>query len=700
MRMARRLGALRDVSRGGTLERDNPDRDRWFDVLCAELLHLAGDKADVLCAYAPVGKRPNLGAAALISWICNQTSRTVTSAEIARRLPVVGDGSGHSLAEAIATVRLVRRNWLASGLPIADWWDTGQMLNTILAYLAPRVALEYGTDYAVEHLKRTFELSIDAYVDDLVATPVDPPALPTLPAAHTRASTPHHGAGNGLVYYLASLPATRDWLAERQAQSLLWSGDRATRGARPESADDGVDEWLRHGHAVVTVWKHIHAAVKGIEAHAGTPDVQALLAAYGPDGLAEAKSLTTGALRQCEAWLAGLTEAELTLIRVEDPVDLRRRRWLSGYMQIKQAWLLVPDSVPDATTSGEPLGVPTWVESVVFDRGARLMHDAAGPLAVWWGVVETDEDQIDLEASLDHPGRMAVDEDGDAVLIRLAVGPQQWHDAPLASFWFHPEQPDSAVELLLVAVAGLRLDWYRLRNERELQHLRAQAITIPDGALSSALERVDLTLARLEEEWPEVAPSLMIARSYMPPNQAEHMFVGADNAKSEHLLIDLNLVDAGPDDEGGFLVAMRAELAVAELARVSADADGLMNEQVEQRVSSARRAYHVARQKAGQSAHQAFLSLTADVVTPGRAFVQIVEDDDRLFATVAHSTEEGPTAILVESAVAPAHIRQVTDEWFGLAASRSWEYAADALDLVLDWIGTEVVQPVDRKSVV
>jgi CHAT domain-containing protein len=672
----------------------NRARERWFDLLCEQLLSLARASIDVMRGYVPVGARPDLGAATVVAWICHEASRAVTSADIADQLVSSGAVPGRGAAEVTAAVRQVRLGWIRKGLPITDWWDVNQLLDTLLTYLAPRIAAERGSMEAAQHLRGVFGLTTEAYIDHLVAHPLDPPALPRSPADKEPIGEPRRRDGADLLAHLASRSDTAAWIADIQSRSLLWGPGLARSADWEHGAGADADAWLREGQITVYLWAHLHNVTINLSGQGGAPELRTLLAEFEPDCLTDAISIATEALEQCGTWLAGLTEAERTLLRVEDEQRLRRRRWLDGYTRIKHAWLLVPDSIPDVTVPGARPNVPSWVGSYVFERGARFMHRAVGPLATWWGVVETDEEESDLALAQDRPGKAILGEEGETVVMNLPVGPGEWRDSALAPFLFWPEEPSSAVELLLVALAGVRLDWYRLRDDHKLEHLHATTIAFPAGSLAKLLDRVDATLARLEADEPNTSPKDILARSFLPPDQEQHMFVGVDNAKSESILFDLTLTDAGSDTDAQALVAARTALANAELARVSAEADGVADDGVRSRVAHARRTYLIQRQKVERPVGREFVAITTGVVALGRAFVQFAEEE-YLSAVVAYNEDNGPKAEFVDlSHVTTNQIRQVADDWLTLASSTPWELAADALDALLGWVGRELIAPI------
>jgi hypothetical protein len=195
--------------------------------------------------------------------------------------------------------------------------------------------------------------------------------------------------------------------------------------------------------------------------------------------------------------------AEQTLIQVYAADELRRRRWLDGHLRINRASLLMPDSVPDITSARSTPHVPDWVNTCVFDRGARFFHNTTGPLALWFGVVESDQEQRHLMFALEEGIRMGITHDGADVLLQIAVEPSGSLDPALAPYRFCPDEPSSAIELLLAALTSVRLDWYRLHDDWTLEHLRGKSLDIPADALTPILERVDAILARAELEAPE-----------------------------------------------------------------------------------------------------------------------------------------------------------------------------------------------------
>jgi hypothetical protein len=69
-------------------------RDGWFDVLCVEVLTLAGPSIDIVRRYAPLSSRPDFGASAVVVAICNQARRAVATVRIVEQLVASGALSG------------------------------------------------------------------------------------------------------------------------------------------------------------------------------------------------------------------------------------------------------------------------------------------------------------------------------------------------------------------------------------------------------------------------------------------------------------------------------------------------------------------------------------------------------------------------------------------------------------------------------
>ncbi len=670
-------------------------RDRWFDVLCAEVLTLAGSSVDVVRRYTPLSSRPDLGASAVVVSICNQARRAVATVRIAEQLMASGALSGCASAEVTTLVRDVRLRWATHGLPIADWWHGDQLLVTLLSYLTPRVAAEQGDAEARSHLRDVFCLTTGALIDELVAYPLSPPPLPPIPRDLVTSDGAWGADGSRVLTEVASRVEVENQIAELRSRSLLGGGGPRRCGHWERRVSDDLDEQLRQGQDVVLTWTVLRRLIRPAETENDTAQIGVNLTDFEPDSLMEAQAIIDIALQQCVDWLNSLTAAEHALIQVYDTKELRRRRWLDAHLCIKRAPLLMPDAVPDITSTGITPRVPDWVNTLVFDRGARFFHSTTGPLELWFGVVETDDEQHQLMSTLEEGIRLEVSHEGADVLLQIAVEPQASVDPALAPFHFNPDEPRSAIELLLAALTTVRVDWYRLHEDRTLEHVHGSGLDIPADALTSILERVDSTLSRAELDAPESSPYELLTRASMHPDSEQFMFVGADNAKSESILFDLDLLETESDRDTEAIGEARDNLAHAELARVSAAVDGIVDEEVQAQADLARRSYTINRQRVQRPTGHRFADMTARVVSAERAFVQFTESEGYLSAVVAIETGDGVEARFIDlSNITVDRIRLISDNWLGHDPDAPWEEVADALDILLRWAGQEIVAPV------
>jgi CHAT domain-containing protein len=586
--------------------------------------------------------------------------------------------------------------WASKGLPIADWWDVDRLLSTLLSYLAPRIAAEHGLDEAARHIREVFGITADPVVDALIKHPLEPPPLPGHPS-DLKVGKDADVGGLDFLADLASRPRVGEYIAGVRARSLLGGGAPARPGGWELGVGEDVDAWLAEAQATTVAWKILSEITQFI-ADGGEDDLShdhfREVASFGPESLAGATLIAAQAWDRCAAWLDGLSQAERTLIREQDERMLRRRRWLDGHLRIHHAPLLVPDAVPDVTVPGDVLTVPAWVRYEVFDLGGRIMHDSSGPLTLWWVVVETDEDEKDLALQQYAFHEVGVSEDGGTVILDLKLGQGEIHDSALAPFRFEPEDPQSGVELLLVALAGARLDFYRLRDDRELQHLGSTVIRFPTGSLTPFIDRLDAVLARAEAEEPGVPPFAVLARR---EESAPLWFAMMDNAKSGDILFDIGLFSAKADADARGVAAARTALSRAELARVSIEANGVTDVTARSHAEQARHAYHILRQKVPRAVGRQVADLVTGVVTSGRAFVQFGNVEEYPAGLVAIQADGGPKVELLDlSHVTVDQVQKVSDLWFALASHPSWEQAADVLDTVLRWVGREIMNPVSE----
>jgi len=673
----------------------NFDRDQWFDLLCTHTLRLAGEHADVARGYLPIEARPDLGAATLLAWICDQADRATTTVDIVERLLASGSIAGQERERLVELVRRVRVKRADVGLPIADWWDTQQLLATMLAYLAPRIALAHDGREAARHLRTVFGLTSAAVIEDLVAGPIDPPALPTdvsyLPPAQARGAAD----GSGFLRALAARPEVHQEIAEIRSRTLIGGGGAPRLDTWQRTVSDGTDAWLADGHAVVCTWGALRDVVRAISTDPELRDALGRFADLDAAALPDAVSIIEDASDRCEAWLNGLTATELTLIRRHSTKELRRRHWLDGHMAIKHVPVLLPDSVPDTIDPDATAPTPAWTKSLVFERGARFFHQPAGAIVLWFGVVDSDEDERNLMVVRTSPPRMIVAEDRETVVVDIAIAPGDIRQAALAPFRFFPDHLNGAVEVVLTSLAGARLDWYRLRDGRDLEHLYAWRLTFPAQALQPLLDRADAAIERAELDEPELAVQHLLLRELLAPDQDQAMFVGTDNAKSEAVLLELELATAGSNPEVQAAVAARATLAAAELARVSVEVDGEPSKLLTTAVDDARSAYRVCRQQLHKPAGRTFRDVLANVTSTDRAFVQFAEAEGYLSALIAHRPDSDPQVRFVDlSHVQTEVAREVSDVWLGHVGNGPWEQIADALDGLLHWVGNQLIAPI------
>lgn len=672
----------------------NADRDRWFDLLCKHTLCLAGEHADVARGYLPIEARPDLGAAALVAWICDQADRATTTAEIVERLLASGSIAGQDRERLVELVRRARVKRVDVGLPIADWWDTQQLLATMLAYLAPRIALAYDGREAARHLRTVFGLTDAAMIEELVAGAIDPPALPTA-VSHPPSTTPPAAADcNGYLRALAARPEVHQEIADIRSRTLIGGGGAPRLERWQLAVPDGTDTWLADGLMIVCTWVALRDLIRAISADPELTPALGRLGDLDAAALPGALSIVEEASGRCEAWLTGLTVTELTLIRPHTTKELRRRRWLDAHMAIKQAPVLLPDSVPDTIDPDTAPWTPAWTKSSVFERGGRFFHQLGGAIVLWFGVVDSNEDERNLIGVKTSPLRMIVNDDRGNVVLNIAIAPDL-RQVALAPFRFFPDEVDGAVEVVLTALAGARLDWYRLRDGRDLEHLYARRLTFPSQVFRPLLDRADAAIEHAEITEPDVPVQQLLLRAMLPPEQDQAMFVGIDNAKSEAVLLELELAMAGTIPAVQAAVEARARLAAAELARVSAEVDGEPSERLTTAVEDARSAYRVSHQQLHKPAGRTFRDLVANVTSIDRAFVQFAESEGFLSALVAHGPGSDPQLRFISLGDVQTEVaRAVSDGWLSQVGNGQWECIADALDGLLYWVGNQLIAPI------
>jgi CHAT domain-containing protein len=418
------------------------------------------------------------------------------------------------------------------------------------------------------------------------------------------------------------------------------------------------------------------------------------LPAFEPEVLARATFIAAQAWDRCSAWLQGLSPSERTLIREEDERMLRRRRWFDAHLRIHRVPLLVPDAVPDVTMPGGMPTIPAWVSYSVFDLGARIMHDSSGPLNLWWVVIETDGEENDLDLHQGDRRRVLISEDCSSVVLDVELSQPGTADPALAPFRFALDDPQSGIELMLAAVAGARLDFYRLRAAQEIRHLGSTTIQFPEDSLTPFLNRVDDAFARTEMEKSWISPFVSLASF---EEQEKIMFTAIDNGKSEDILFDLELFNEKRDSEVDAVASARAALARAEFTRVSADADNLADETIQYRAKQAQKSYRILRQRLPRSLGKQVAGLVARVVTPGRPFVQFANMEGNLAGLVAIATDDDPRVEFVDLGhVTAAQLQEVSDLWLSLASNSAWWQTADVLDALLIWVGREIMNPINE----
>lgn len=662
-------------------------RRRWFDLLCRDVLQLAGSSADVARAYVPVRHRPLLGAATLVAWICRSASIAMTTPQIVERL--LASGALGDCGQAVTTdlVRQVRVEWGNRGLPIADWWSPNRLLGAMSFYLAPRIAFESGAEEARKHLRLVFGLTDERVIAAMAAEPMDPIPHPVSPIRMEIDA--HGGQAGGLAFlaYLGHRPELLRHSVKAREHSLLRDGRMAHPGDwQLDECDREADEWLVEGQASLVMWQALHQLLKTWPEGPGGELVD-----VGRQQLAEARSIAAEKWRRCRQWRLDLTEPEQALLRSQDSRWLRRRRWLDAHLRTHYMLYQAPDSVPDSRATGASSMVPAWVAMEVFDLGARVIRRTAGPIEFWGVVLESDEEEAEATLLSDGVGRLTVENTDGRVVIYMAVGRGEWKNAMLVPFYYHLDESDGAVQLLVASLVGVRLDFYRLREERELVHLAGALIQLPVETLRPLLDRIDETLLRAEESEPDASPLFSLSRA---PDQAPLMFIGADRAKSEEILFDLGL-SAGDEHQIRAVQEARSVLAAAEEKRVTVETDGHNDALILSGVAHARSIYRRRRQEAyGGQRDDNLADLTTNVVGPGRAFVHLAEFGDDLACLIAVHDGEKPQVRKVDLGhVGVARLRRVCGLWLDQQTEASPEQRAAALDAVLEWVSDELVSP-------
>jgi CHAT domain-containing protein len=677
----------------------HPARDRWFDALFLQIISLAkGPHRKILRSYAPVSDRTDLGAAALVALICSLVSDAMTTVQITDRLLASGCLGEQDRAEVTSLVRDVRLQWPRKGLPIADWWDGGQLLGTLLTYLAPRIAAEHGPSEAARHLKQVFDIGAQDIIDSLITYPLNPPPMPDSLSKLKPATDEDRGALDLLADFTGR-PGIREYIEDMQSKTLL-GGGAPVRPTRWKSGPDGhADTWLFDAQATALEWEVLSAVTRHLaDGNQSTvPDAgPAEMIVFESKFLARAASIASDAWDQCVAWQEALSLSEKVIIHEQEEQELRRRRWLDAYLGIYHISPLLPNAIPDIISPGKVPPISDFVNYTVFDLGARITQDYSGPLGLWRIVVETDEEEDGFNLSQRGPRQVGVSSDGNSANLTVVLEQGDTNDPIHADFHFALDDPRGAIRLLIVALAGVRLDVYRLRHHRELRYAGSATIQFPAGSLESLISRVDETFACAEAARPDTSPFAILTHI---DDQVPILFAMADNAKSEDMLFDIGLFDGSPDDDDFLAVSSaRSALAISELARVSAELDDDDTSIPRARAEKSRNQYHILRQKSPRMLGRQASALVSEIVTSGRSLVQFANVEGYLDSFVVIPKEDGPSIEHVDlSHVTVEKVQEISDLWLSLVSSGSpWHQAADALDTMLQWIGSDIMTPVNE----
>ncbi|MEV0971368.1 CHAT domain-containing protein [Microtetraspora glauca] len=666
-------------------------REQWFDALFAQVLTLAGDSAHVMRAFRPVSSRPNLGAASLVAWICLQAGKAKMTGQIVQDLMASGTLINIDRSAATAAVRAIRVNFAQRGLPIPDWWDAGQLLEASLHHLLPRIQNEHGRAAASEHL-RIFGFQSESIIDSFLMTPLEPPPVPELPSF---CGTNVQSA----VDLLASIASQTDFIEKVRdtcARSMI--GEAGVTLNHWASYEETSGNWLIGEQFALQGWRLLQRVIASALEERGP--MAASTPSHGDRAirlLKEAAVVADQALDRYRTWASSLSLVELNFIQPQDEANIRRRRWLDTHLKVRNAGLLLPDSVPDTEETEASALIPAWVENMVFNKGGRSMHSTIGPLNLWGAVIEIDADEKALLPTLRGIRRVRIHEEGSSVVFQVAIGAPESDDIAWAQFFFNPDTLEGAIQLLMLSYSGARLDWYRLHDERRISHLAAEFLEFPSALLDEMLARVDETFAQAETANPDKSMMAQLFQELEPANGDWMMFEISDWAKSEDILFELGLVLSPPTighEEHLDLISARIALADAELAKVSATLSGEVAPTILEHAGEAQSRYGVVRQNTVARDHiRSVTDLTAGIIGEGRVFVQFSESDEWLAAIVAFDLGDGVNVRFVDLGRVPVkRLQYESDRWVSLCA-RSWIESADILDELLYWVGNNIVDP-------
>ena len=486
------------------------NRDQWYRVLAADVCLLGPELLSQLRA-----PDTPLAAAAVLLTVFVDDRRAIPSYRSARRLLTAGvvEGDEREIAETL--VQPARRRWRENGVPVANWWDPGELLHGFFEQLAPAVVDDFLT------------AALRASPHDLDVFRRLPAVLSELPA--TPSELLAEAADDPAVRLLAGLaarPAFEAVLDRQRLATVLWAGPvRPPRWDRPDRAGD--EDWLRTAWTTLRTWLALHEQLRALDS-GGDNELELVLSA--------ARALCGRQNDGCLRWLEGLGPPEEALLVPRSDTDLRRRWFLDAHLRISDAPVLMPDAVPDQVAPDEPAQVPSWVADDVFNRGGRLMHRIAGAQAMWWAVAETDEEELFFEP--DRRGFLVDGPQPDGRFVLYLV--PRPDDPELADvrlpYSFSPAVAEQAIEIILLELIDHRLDLYRLRDETGLAHIGVNVLRLPEGVMPALTELADETLARLESDHPNDTPFTILTETRLGYEQAPLMVAGVDHAKSEALL--------------------------------------------------------------------------------------------------------------------------------------------------------------------
>lgn len=647
------------------------DRDEWYDRMAEDVCALGPELVGRL--QLPETARRELAAAAVLASVFVDDRWAVPSYRSAWRLQAAGVVGGDEWEVAESLVQPARRRWRENGVPIANWWAPGELLTGLLERLTPEVTDGF--------LTAVFEISRPT-VDLYRAMPTALPKPPSLPI--DLLATVGDDPAIRLLAGLATRPIVEKVLKKERAATVLWAGPiRPPHWDREERAAD--EDWLRSAWTTDQVWSLLAVQLGRLDTGSDPGFDQVV---------ARAVALCNSSIEASQQWFEGLGHPELALLMRRDEVDLRRRRFLHARLQVYEAWLQMPDSVPDQVTETEPAPVPAWVANEIFDRGTRLWHSPAGPHVLWWAAAETSTEAallrpVPLGARPSRRGLTLQGPDAEGCVTIHVVpdaGDPTGNNIRLPFFYF-PGVLAQAVEIVLLGLVGLRMDYYLLADDVSLTHLGGEWLQFPEESLAQLTAMADRTLARLEAEHPGQDPLSIFFDSRVGYGQTPYMVTGVDRAKSEALLSELTL-PAEPE-----LRQARQRLAEAEVRRVSAAVDGRTHARLKaaEDVAQAGDTYRELRQKLGTTRKAEFPELFDGIVEPGRAFVQFAESEGFLNAGVVVHDGERLVAQRVGLSGLTAPLYRATEAWRGQASREDQERWL--LDL-LDQFGELIMRPV------